>query len=90
MCRSSRFSTFAIVVSITSCVALLRAGDGPQPAPAGGREVAITFDDLPIAGVLARDIDSSRELTRKLLAGVAVHHLPVIGFVNEDNLEEPA
>jgi len=51
-----------------------------------GREVAITFDDLPIAGVLPRDIETSRELTRKLLAGVAAYHVPAIGFVNEDKL----
>jgi peptidoglycan/xylan/chitin deacetylase (PgdA/CDA1 family) len=50
------------------------------------REVAITFDDLPIAGVLPRDIETSRELTRKLLAGIAAHHVPAIGFVNEDKL----
>jgi peptidoglycan/xylan/chitin deacetylase (PgdA/CDA1 family) len=50
------------------------------------REIAITFDDLPIAGVLPRDIETSRELTHKLLAGVAAHHVPAIGFVNEDKL----
>jgi peptidoglycan/xylan/chitin deacetylase (PgdA/CDA1 family) len=75
MCRSIRFSTFAIAVSIT-----LSAG-----APA--RQVAITFDDLPIAGVLPRDIASSRELTTKLLRGVAAHRVPAIGFVNENKLE---
>jgi len=48
--------------------------------------VAITFDDLPIAGVLSRDIASSRELTGKLLRAVAAHHVPAIGFVNEIKL----
>jgi peptidoglycan/xylan/chitin deacetylase (PgdA/CDA1 family) len=75
MCRSIRFSTFAIAVSIISLT-----------AQTPSREVAITFDDLPIAGVLPRDIESSRELTRKLLAAVAAHHVPAIGFVNEDKL----
>jgi len=55
-------------------------------APTPTREVAITFDDLPIAGVLPRDIASSRELTRKLLAGIAAHHAPAIAFVNEVKL----
>jgi peptidoglycan/xylan/chitin deacetylase (PgdA/CDA1 family) len=50
------------------------------------REIAITFDDLPIAGVLPRDITASRELTRKLLAAIAAHHVPVTAFVNEDKL----
>jgi len=86
MFRSTRFSIFAIVVSITSAIALVSAnGARPQPA-VGGRTVAITFDDLPTAGVLPRDIASSGELTRKLLAGIAAHHVTTIGFVNEDKL----
>jgi peptidoglycan/xylan/chitin deacetylase (PgdA/CDA1 family) len=59
------------------------AARSAQPA---ARSVAITFDDLPIAGVLPRGIDSSRELTRKLLEAVAAHRVPTIGFVNEDKL----
>jgi len=47
------------------------------------REVAVTFDDLPIAGVLPRDIASSRTLTDQLLGAIAAHHVPVAGFVNE-------
>jgi peptidoglycan/xylan/chitin deacetylase (PgdA/CDA1 family) len=88
MSRSIRFSIFAIAVSIISASAAARATFWRAPAWQAGvaREVAITFDDLPIAGVLPRDIHSSRELTRKLLAGVAAHHAPAIGFVNEDKL----
>ena len=86
MFRNTRFSISAIVVSIISAVAIVAAsGARPQPA-ADGRRVAITFDDLPIAGVLPRDIASSGELTRKLLAGIGAHHVPAIGFVNEDKL----
>ena len=85
MFRSTRFSTSAIVVSIISAIALV-AADGARPEAVAGRSVAITFDDLPIAGVLPRDIASSGELTRKLLAGIAAHHVPTIGFVNEDKL----
>jgi peptidoglycan/xylan/chitin deacetylase (PgdA/CDA1 family) len=86
MFRSTRFSTSAIVVSIISAIALVGADAARRPQPADGRSVAITFDDLPIAGVLPRDIASSRELTRKLLAGVTAHHVSTIGFVNEDKL----
>ena len=50
------------------------------------REVAITFDDLPIAGVLPRDIASSRALTDRLLRAIAAHHVPVVAFVNESKL----
>jgi peptidoglycan/xylan/chitin deacetylase (PgdA/CDA1 family) len=78
MCRNIRFSTSAIAASLIS-VALLHA----QPS----REIAITIDDLPIAGVLPRSIESSRELTRKLLTAIAAHGVPAIGFVNENKLE---
>jgi|KBSMisStaDraftv2_1062788.scaffolds.fasta_scaffold58999_4 peptidoglycan/xylan/chitin deacetylase (PgdA/CDA1 family) len=86
MSRSSRFSTSAIVVSIISVFALAPAGAARLPQTAAARSVAVTFDDLPIAGVLPRDIDASRELTRKLLGAIAAHHVPTIGFVNEDKL----
>ena len=46
----------------------------------------MTFDDLPIAGVLPRDIASSRALTDRLLRAIAAHHVPVVGFVNESKL----
>ena len=86
MSRSSRFSTSASVVSIISVFALAPAGAARLPQTAAARSVAVTFDDLPIAGVLPRDIDASRELTRKLLGAIAAHHVPTIGFVNEDKL----
>jgi len=50
------------------------------------REVAVTFDDLPIAGVLSRDITSSRALTDRLLRAITAYHVPVVGFVNEGKL----
>jgi peptidoglycan/xylan/chitin deacetylase (PgdA/CDA1 family) len=53
------------------------------PAPA--RELAVTFDDLPIAGV-PRDDAAAKELTSKLLRAIAAHEIPAIGFVNEDKL----
>jgi len=68
-----------ILIAAISAVVLALA----QP-PA--REVAITFDDLPIAGVLPRDITSSRALTDKLLQAITAHHVPVVAFVNEGKL----
>jgi peptidoglycan/xylan/chitin deacetylase (PgdA/CDA1 family) len=70
---------------VTSAVVVSLALFGFTQTPLS-REVAITFDDLPIAGVLPRDITASRELTRKLLAAIAAHHVPVTAFVNEDKL----
>jgi len=68
-----------VLIAALSAVVLALA----QP-PA--RQVAITFDDLPIAGVLPRDIASSRALTDKLLRAIAAHHVPVVAFVNEGKL----
>ena len=85
MFRSFRCSIFAIAVSIISLLTALPVAEKRQSSVA--REVAITFDDLPIAGVLPRDLEASRELTRKLLAAITAHHLPVIAFVNEDQLD---
>jgi peptidoglycan/xylan/chitin deacetylase (PgdA/CDA1 family) len=83
--RVSQVAQVGRVGRIASTLAALVVWLGLAQAPPA-REVAITFDDLPIAGVLPRDIVSSRELTRKLLAAVAAHHVPAIGFVNEDKL----
>ena len=65
-----------------ACGVILALG---AAAPAQ-REVCVTFDDLPIAGVLRRDIASSRAITSKLLAAIEAHQVPAIGFVNEDKL----
>ncbi len=56
-------------------------------APAA-REVCVTFDDLPIAGVVSHDVRSSRAITAKLLGAITAHHIPAIGFVNEGKLAE--
>jgi peptidoglycan/xylan/chitin deacetylase (PgdA/CDA1 family) len=80
MSRNFRSSTSRIVASIISLIALQTFAQTPP------REVAITFDDLPIAGVLPRDDTSARELTTKLLRAIGEHTVPVVGFVNEDKL----
>jgi len=60
----------------------------PPPQRAGGRSVAVTFDDLPAprAGVVSNDVAALRENTRKLLAAFRAHRVPVVGFVNEGKL----
>src|SRR5437763_11390261 len=49
------------------------------------REVAITFDDLPVASML-QDDKSWKEITYKLLNSITTNKLPVIGFLNETKL----
>jgi peptidoglycan/xylan/chitin deacetylase (PgdA/CDA1 family) len=75
-----------VLVAFAPAFARLDIGPATAWQASAVREVAVTFDDLPIAGVLPRDIDASRELTRKLLAAVTAHHVPVTAFVNEDKL----
>jgi peptidoglycan/xylan/chitin deacetylase (PgdA/CDA1 family) len=55
-------------------------------AAPSGREVCVTFDDLPIGGVVPHDAASSRAITAKLLQAITAHHIPAVGFVNESKL----
>ena len=51
------------------------------------REVAITIDDLPGVGRAARDAATLEAATLRLLAALAAHKVPAIGFVNENKLD---
>jgi peptidoglycan/xylan/chitin deacetylase (PgdA/CDA1 family) len=50
--------------------------------------VAVTFDDLPgtPGGLVSSDVAALRESTRKLLASIAEHRVPAVGFVNEGKI----
>jgi len=69
--------------TLAACCLVAIFVTNPQP-PA--REVAITFDDLPVAGVLAHDDADSRAITSRLLRAITAYHIPAIGFVNEGKL----
>ena len=58
------------------------AGVRVTPPP---REVAVTIDDLPIAG-MTHTVPANRAITSKLLAALSANHVPAIGFVNESKL----
>lgn len=49
------------------------------------REVAITFDDLPVI-TTSRDTTSWNQITNKLLAAMRADRVPIVGFVNETKL----
>jgi peptidoglycan/xylan/chitin deacetylase (PgdA/CDA1 family) len=51
--------------------------------PSVGREVAVTFDDLPAP---QGDLEDMRRITTRLLASVRRNGVPTIGFVNEGKL----
>ena len=56
--------------------------------PAAGREMAVTFDDLPVISVTRGDLASHREITVRLLDHIRFHGVPAVGFVNERKLME--
>src|SRR5215813_14942616 len=80
---------FIVVPLLALVTALGGQRDVGKTGDRSVREVAVTFDDLPIAGVLPRNIESSRDLTGKLLKAIAAHHVPTIGFVNEIKVAGP-
>ncbi len=51
---------------------------------AAQRTLALTFDDLPVVG--ARDLSAAGRMTERLLAALARHRAPAIGFVIESQL----
>ena len=57
----------------------------PQAAQ---KEIAITFDDLPLNGPRF-ELERLRIMTSRLLTGIERQHLPAIGFVNESLLYVP-
>ena len=64
------------------CVAIAHQG-----AAAEQRRVAITFDDLPIAGSVNKDEATRRKITLRLLQAIVEREIPAIGFVNEIKLQ---
>lgn len=67
---------------VAGCVLALVA------VPAAADQVALTFDDLPVFGVV-RPVAEQAAITARLLRGLVRHHLPATGFVNEINLTGP-
>src|SRR5688572_19574359 len=77
-----------ILSTLLALAALLLAVGAIPHTRAPERAVAVTFDDLPAtpAGVVANDVASLEEITRKLLSAVRKNGVPAVGFVNERKL----
>jgi len=52
-------------------------------APTPSKKIAITFDDLPYAGIQAANVDGMRSVNEKIISIIKNYHIPAIGFVNE-------
>jgi len=76
----SKKSLSILILLVAAWVPTTSGGPGPQR-----REVAITFDDLPVISTL-KDDESLKEITDKLLATFKQSKTPVTGFVNEVKL----
>lgn len=60
----------------------------PVPPAAVRREVAVTFDDLPVVSVTRWDMANHRASTMRILEAVAAHGVPAVGFMIEDYVVE--
>ncbi len=58
---------------------------GGSFAQTPSRTIAVTIDDLPVVST-RRDIETRRQITKKLLAHITEAKVPAIGFVNENKL----
>jgi peptidoglycan/xylan/chitin deacetylase (PgdA/CDA1 family) len=77
-----------VVVTVSRIVSILLAlAHHELGAQTGRREIAITFDDLPVASVLDRSTDNMRNVTQGLLAALRRQDVRAVGFVNERWLE---
>lgn len=61
---------------------------GQPPSLPTGREIAITFDDLPRNGA-DTGLSNTQQMTDKLTASIQARHVPVVGLVNENQIYKP-
>lgn len=57
-----------------------------QPASSAGREIVLTFDDLPGVSQIDHSSAHYRTLTDGIVGSLRAHKVPAIGFVNEGKL----
>jgi hypothetical protein len=89
---SRAFLILTIAIAATTAGFVGATPKSPPKSP--HREVAITFDDLPVI-TTSQDTTSWNRITNKLLAAMRADRVPVVGFVNEtklypDNKLDPA
>ena len=76
-------------ITLLLLLALLHAlPASAQPSGTRLREIAVTFDDLPLVTGRPTSIEEHERITSTLLAAITRHRIPAVGFVNEDKLEQ--
>jgi peptidoglycan/xylan/chitin deacetylase (PgdA/CDA1 family) len=66
---------------------MLLLGAAASTAAQEQRQIAVTFDDLPVVSAVDQSLAHDQTVTDSLLAAFEAHGVPVIGFVNENKLE---
>ena len=78
MAETARLARLSLAAAAT-LVAPIAPAAGPEAAAA--RPLLVTVDDLPVASSLHAGADERRRITEGLLAALARHHVPAVGFV---------
>lgn len=87
--KKSLFVFVFLSSSVVFCqVAVKQNHPGANSAQKTGREVAVTFDDLP-ASYGDGDLLRLTAITKRLLDSIKRNNVPAIGFVNEAKLHRP-
>jgi peptidoglycan/xylan/chitin deacetylase (PgdA/CDA1 family) len=84
------FRVLAVFLALTLLVEaefMSAKASRPKP-PQSPREVAVTFDDLPLNGP-DFGIEPLKDMTAKLMAVIRNNKIPVTAFVNEIKLQKP-
>lgn len=85
---SRRLARAGLGLALALCVTAADTGHAAPPSgPEESRRMAITIDDLPASPPGRHTTVEQERITRRLLAVLAEHDVPAIGFVNEANLE---
>jgi peptidoglycan/xylan/chitin deacetylase (PgdA/CDA1 family) len=83
-----KFFCLSVIVQMLFVWSINLQAQNLPAAPPPQKEMAITFDDLPLNGPRI-DLKRLQTMTDKLLSGIKKHQIPVVGFVNESLLYVP-
>ena len=83
--RSALVVTLLAVLTLFS-PALTAAQEAAIASSQVRREVAVTFDDLPVVTQVFHDVAAQERITTALVASLRRQKIPAIGFVNEGKL----
>lgn len=86
--RRKQVCLLVIIVHLLIVRSIEIRAQSPRDISTQVREVAVTFDDLPLNGPRI-EIERLRSMTSKLLSVINRYRIPVVGFVNESLLYLP-